>query len=298
MAVALAATGLGQEPDVKPKGNAGPPHVPPGVRVVRDLDYVGNGLERQKLDLYLPEPAAGLVPLVVWVHGGGWQANSKSNCLPALLLPARGYALASINYRLTDAGPFPIQIEDCRAAVRWLRANAAKYRVDPDKIGAWGPSAGGHLVALLGTAADEKQWDNVGQYVGVSTRLQAVCDYYGPTDFLAAIEAGVTDATDAKLLGGPPNEKRDVAKKASPVTYVSRDDPPFLIVHGDLDRTVPLEQSQILFDKLKLAGVDATLLVVKNGKHGNWGSDVEPDQQQIRDAVFSFFDKHLKSRPR
>ena len=160
----------------------------------------------QKLDLYLPEPAAGLVPLVVWVHGGGWQSNSKSNCLPALLLPARGYALASINYRLTDAGPFPIQIEDCRAAVRWLRANAAKYRVDPDKIGAWGPSAGGHLVALLGTAADEKEWDTVGQYVGVSTRLQAVCDYYGPTDFLAAIEAGVTDATDAKLLGGPPRK--------------------------------------------------------------------------------------------
>ena len=89
-----------------------------------------------------------------------------------------------------------------------------------------------------------------------------------------------------------------MAKRASPVTYVSRDDPPFLIVHGDRDRTVPLEQSQILFDKLKLAGVDATLLVVKNGKHGNWGADVEPDPQQIRDAVFSFFDKHLKSRPR
>src|SRR4029077_572259 len=99
------------------------------------------------------------------------------------------------------------------------------------------------------------------------------------------------DASDAKLLGGPPKEKLDVAKKASPVTYVSRDDPPFLIVHGDLDRTVPLEQSQILFNKLRLAGVDATLLVVKNGKHGNWGPDVEPDQQQIRDAVLLFLDK-------
>jgi acetyl esterase/lipase len=295
IAATLATTSLGQEPKAKAKGKAGPPQVPPDVKVMRDLDYVGNGLQRQRLDLYLPEQASGLLPLVVWVHGGGWQANSKDNCVPALPLPARGYALASINYRLTDAGPFPLQIEDCRAAVRWLRANASKYHLDPDHIGVWGPSAGGHLAALLGTAADEKQWDNVGGNTSVSTRVQAVCDYYGPTDFLAAIRAGITDGSDAKLLGGDPKQKLDVARAASPVAYVSKDDPPFLIVQGDKDPTVPLEQSQILYGKLKEAGVEATLLVVKNGKHGGWGPEVEPSPQQIRETVIAFFDKHLKN---
>ncbi len=276
IALTVASTGSGQPPDARAKQSQDAPQVPAGVKVIRDLDYVGNGLERQKLDLYLPEQFRGSLPLVVWVHGGGWESNSKSTCRPAMSLPTRGYAMASINYRLTDSGPFPVQIEDCRAAVRWLRANAAEYRIDPDRIGAWGPSAGGHLVALLGTSADQKDWDRVGGNTSVSASVQAVCDFYGPTDFLAAIKAGITDRSDAKLLGGPPAERLDVAKQAGAVTYVSRDDPPFLIVQGDQDRIVPLEQSRILYDKLKQAGVDATLLIVKNGKHGNWGRDVEP----------------------
>ena len=290
--VASPGSGLGQPPN--PTAGAGAPALPPGVKVVRDLDYVGAGLDQQKLDLYLPESTRELLPLVVWVHGGGWESNSKNNCLPALELPTRGYALASINYRLTDSGPFPTQIEDCRAAVRWLRVHAAEYQVNPDRVGAWGPSAGGHLVALLGTAADQTHWDKVGRHAAISTRLQAVCDYYGPTDFLAAIRAGITDRADARLLGGPPAQKLDVARAASPVTYVSRDDCPFLIVHGDQDPTVPLEQSQILFERLKQARLDATILVVKHGKHGNWGPDVEPSAHQIRESVFSFFDQHRK----
>jgi len=291
IAVATTATGSGQEP----KEQAGPLPLPPGVKVIREIDYMGHGLAHQRLDLYLPEKTSGLLPLVVWIHGGGWDSNSKDNCRPALPLPTRGYALASVNYRLTDSGPFPIQIADCRAAVRWLRAHAGRYQINPERIGAWGPSAGGHLVALLGTAADEKKWDTLGGDTGISTRLQAVCDYYGPTDFLAAIKAGITDSSDAKLLGGPPGERLDVAKQASPVNYVSRDDPPFLIVQGDQDRIVPLEQSRLLHDKLKQAGVEATLVVVRNGKHGNWGPDVQPTPDQIRETVISFFDKHLKN---
>jgi len=295
IAAIAAASGPAWQPQRELNAQASPPPVPAGVRAVRGLDYGGNGLESQTLDLYLPERAQGLLPLVVWIHGGGWQSNSKSNCRPALAIPARGYALASINYRLTDAGPFPIQIEDCRAAIRWLRSHASRYGIDPDRIGAWGPSAGGHLAALLGTAGDAKRWDRAGGNTRVSARIQAVCDYYGPTDFLAAIKAGATDQSDAKLLGGPPAEKRDVAREASPVTYVSRDDPPFLIVHGDQDRTVPLEQSKILYERLKECGVEATLLVVKNGKHGNWGTDVQPSPDRILDIVVAFFDKHLKA---
>jgi acetyl esterase/lipase len=206
--------------------------------------------------------------------------------------------VASINYRLVDAGPFPMQIEDCRAAIRFLRANAAKYGLDPERIGVWGGSAGGHLVALLGTAADEIGWDQVGGNNGVSARVQAVCDFFGHTDFVSLIEERPffpAQGPIARLLGGPPKEKRDVARKASSVTFVSKDDPPFLIVHGDKDETVPLRQSQILTDRLKEAGVDVTLLVVKNGQHGLWGPAAEPNSRAINETVSAFFEKHLKN---
>jgi acetyl esterase/lipase len=296
--VAVAGgTASGQEP--KPKAKFGGPPIPEGVKVERNLDYVGNGLVRQQLDLYLPEQATGPLPLVVWIHGGAWQNGSKEPCR-ALFLSTHGFAVASINYRLIDAGPFPIQIEDCRAAIRWLRANAAKYRIDPDRIGAWGGSAGGHLVALLGTAADEKAWDDVGGNPDVSARVQAVCDFFGHTDFNDLIEGNrdrffPPEGPIARLLGGPPRSKLDVARAASAVAHVSKDDPPFLIVHGDDDQVVPLRQSQRLADRLKDAGVDVTLLVVKNGKHGLWGPDAEPSSQAINDRVASFFEQHLKN---
>jgi acetyl esterase/lipase len=294
---ALIVPAAGQEPKAKAKA-AVPPPVPEGVKVERNLDYAGNGLPRQRLDLYRPERAEGPLPLVVWVHGGAWQNGSKEACR-AVFLSARGFAVASINYRLTDAAPFPAQIEDCRAAVRWLRANASKYKIDPDRIGVWGGSAGGHLVALLGTAGEETGWDGVGGNSGVSARVQAVCDFFGPADFTAMIEGTnrpfPPDGAIAKLMGGPPREKLDLARKASPVTYASRDDPPFLIVHGDHDTTVPLRQSQTFAERLKQAGVDVTLLVVKNGRHGQWGPDAEPDAQAINETVCSFFEKHLKN---
>ncbi len=297
MTAALLGTGAtAQEPRTQAKKKAAAPRVPPGVKVERNLDYVGNGLARQKLDLYVPEQAKGPLPLVVWVHGGGWRSGSKDSCRAAFL-SGRGFAVASLNYRLVDAGPFPAQIEDCRAAIRWLRASAKRYRIDPDHIGVWGGSAGGHLVALLGTAGDETGWDVVGGNTGVSARVQAVCDFFGPADLLIMLEGNrvlPADGPLSRLLGGDPREKREVARKASPVSFVSSDDPPFLIVHGDHDQVVPLEQSMILHKKLEDAGVKTTLLVVKNGRHGNWGPDAEPDAAAVNEKVFDFFETQLK----
>jgi len=128
----------------------GPPQPPPGVKALRDLAYVPHGHERQKLDLYLPQQPAGALPLVLWIHPGGGQGGSKENTR-ALYLTTQGYAVASINHRLIQHAIFPAQIHDCKAAIRWLRAHAKEYRLDPDRIGVWGASSGGTLAALLGT---------------------------------------------------------------------------------------------------------------------------------------------------
>ena len=147
------------------------------------LPYVEGGHEQQRLDLYLPEKAEGLLPLIVWVHGGGWEAGHKED-RPAQWLVGKGYAVARIDYRLSQHGMFPAQIQDCKAAIRWLRANAAKYHLDPERVGVAGDSAGGHLVALLGTTGDVKEFEgNLGN-PEQSSRIQAVVDFYGPTDFV------------------------------------------------------------------------------------------------------------------
>src|SRR5262249_12628746 len=146
----------------------------------RDLPYVTGGHQRQTLDLYLPS-AEQPVPLIIWIHGGAWRVGSKEDDLPLDYL-AQGCAVASINYRLSQHALFPAQIEDCKAAVRWLRANATRFKLDPQRFGAWGPSAGGHLAALLGTTGAVRAFE-VGANLVVSSRVQAVVDYFGPTDF-------------------------------------------------------------------------------------------------------------------
>jgi acetyl esterase/lipase len=159
--------------------------LPPGVKVIRDIPYVPGGHERQKLDLYLPEVRtadAKALPVIVWVHGGAWLGGSREGC-PAVPYVRRGYAVASVGYRLSQHAPFPAQVEDCRSAVRWLRAHAKEHGLDPDRFGAWGASAGGHLVALLGTAGDVTAWD-VGEHRDASPRVQCVVDWFGPSDFL------------------------------------------------------------------------------------------------------------------
>ena len=269
------------------------------MTVIRDIEYVPGGHERQKLDLYLPRQGAepndpnGPTPLIVWVHGGAWLGGSKERP-QAIGFVEKGYAVASINYRLSQHGIFPAQIEDCKSAIRWLRANAGKHGFDPNRIGVWGASAGGHLVALLGTAGDVSESD-VGPNRGVSSRVQAVCDFFGPTDlakmgdFWSTMDHDSPDSPESKLIGGPVQESTDKAQRANPITYVTKDDPPFLIVHGDKDPLVPHNQSELLEEALKQAGVEVTFYTVPNGGHGGF------KDPQVDILVTEFFRKHLES---
>ncbi len=273
------------------------PKLPAGATAERNLEYGPH--ERNKLDLYVPK-GDGPFPLVIWVHGGAWQAGSKDGNNPALPLLGKGYAVAAINYRLSQHAKFPAQIEDCKAAVRFLRANAKKYRLDPDAFGAWGASAGGHLVALLGTSGGVKELEGDGGHPDVSSRVQAVCDFFGPTDLtkMAAqsktkgpIDHDAPDAPEARLIGGPVQANKEKAAKANPVTYVSKDAPPFLILHGDADPLVPPAQSELLHEALKKAGVESTLIVVPGvGHDGRVGAGENGNK------IVAFFDKHLKAR--
>ncbi len=289
LALALAGAtlvGLGPVAGVQKQGTG--PFVPAGVRVLRDLEYVQGGHERNRLDLYLPEKAARPLPVILWVHGGGWTRGDKTNG-PAFRFAAKGYAVASMNYRFSQHATFPAQIYDCKAAVRWLRANAGKYGLDANHIGAWGGSAGGHLVALLGTTAGVKELEGPGGNADQSSRVQAVVDWYGPADFLTV---GAKD-TRTKLLGGDPETNKDQARKASPITYVSKDAAPFLIMHGDQDATVPIGQSEKFAEALKQAGADVTFVTVKGGKHGGALFTNADSLRQVED----FFAKHLKPKP-
>ncbi len=273
------------------------PPLPPGVKAHRDLAYVENGHERQKLDLYLPEKSDGPVPLVIWIHGGGWAAGSKDQCPPLRQdFVAHGYAVASIGYRLSQHAIFPAQIQDCKAGIRWLRAHAKDYGLDPDRFGVWGSSAGGHLVALVGTSGDVKDFD-VGANLDVSSRVQAVCDFFGPTDFQRFVTTpgfeshAVAGSPESRLLGGVVAEQKKQADSANPITYVDKNDPPFLIMHGDKDTTVPINQSEGLFEALKKAGVSAHFHTIQGAGHG-----IGFAGKNIDDMVRGFFDARLKQK--
>jgi acetyl esterase/lipase len=241
--------------------------------------------------------ATGPLPVIIWIHGGGWQNGSKDGCPPLRNgYTQRGYAVASINYRLSGHAVFPAQIEDCKAAIRWLRAHAQEYHLDPQRFGVWGSSAGGHLVALVGTSGDVKAFD-VGPNLDQSSRVQAVCDYFGPTDFTVFVSTpgyeshATASSPEAKLIGGAVMENKEKAARANPITYVSKDDPAFLIVHGDKDPLVPLNQSQLLYDALKRAGVSVHFHTIKGAGHGQGFGGPE-----IELVVAAFFDRVLKAK--
>lgn len=268
-------------------------NLPPGVKVLRDVEY-GKESAAQKLDLYLPEQAQAPLPLIIWVHGGAWLGGDKAQC-PALVATRNGYAVASLNYRLSQEAKFPAQIEDCKGAVRFLRAHAREYNLDAQRFGAWGSSAGGHLVALLGTSGDVKELEGkVGDNEEFSSRVQAVCDWFGPTDFLkigdfpSNLKHNEPDSPESRLIGGPILENREKAIRANPITYLTKDDPPFLIMHGDKDMTVPLNQSELLRDALQNAKMDVQYQVIEGAGHGFGGP-------QILQTVRAFFDKHLNA---
>jgi acetyl esterase/lipase len=270
---------------VGPRGFAFYNRTIPGaeVEVVRDVEYCAPGGRALRMHLVRPSrPAREPMPVVVWIHGGAWRAGSRDSGIPQLLpFARRGYFGASIEYRFSSEAIFPAQIEDAKCAVRFLRSKAKQYGIDPNRIGVWGSSAGGHLVALLGTSGEG------------DARVQAVCDFFGPTDFLQMDQAGgkmrhdAPESPESQLVGGPIQENKEKVARANPLTFVSKDDPPFLILHGDQDPLVPLEQSRLLYEALLRAGVDVTFHVVKGAGHGFGGPEID-------EMVDSFFDRHLR----
>ncbi len=258
----------------------------------KDLEYHRVDARSLLLDLYRPRTASSCVPVVVWVHGGGWKGGSKERC-PAAWLAERGYAVASINYRLSQEAQWPAQIDDCRAAIRWLRANAEAYGLDDRNIAAWGGSAGGHLVALLGT-------QDVPAEESISSRVRAVCDWYGPTDLLTMPAnvlgpgktlADLAESNGAKLLGGTVRDRPELARNASALHHISPGDAPFLIMHGSNDAVVPLEQSQRFHEQLTKSGVASTFHIIEGAGHGG----KEFQSADVRERVLDFFNLHLKT---
>lgn len=265
----------------------------------RDLRYSNAGRSAStSLDLYVPDNGAGQVPLIVWIHGGGWSAGSKDqDCVPRdKQLMARGFAVACINYRLTSEAVWPAQIIDVKAAIRTLRAQAPRYGLYADKIGLWGASAGGHLAAMAGAAADVPQWE-VGPHRDVSSRVQAVIDDFGPSDLLAEVRDSSSPAVSVaqqvviNSLFGPAGGNRPQRRGASPVYWVDGDEPPFLLWHGAQDPAVPPSQSRGLYQRLRAAAVPAQLVVQPGVGHGG-PQAYRPERIRMTAA---FFDSWLRA---
>lgn len=266
-------------------------------RILRDITYSQSGM---KLDLYLPAEVRGPLPLIVWIHGGAWKQGDKADLKRAWgdlsQLVDDGYIFASINYRLSQEATFPAQVHDCKAAIRWLCAHAGEYGIDPRRIGVGGASAGGHLAALLGTSDKISELEGDGGNPRYSSSVQAVCDCFGPTDLLRMSEMKEElekESPESLMIGGPLRENVEKVIQANPITYIHKNAPPFLILHGDKDVVVPADQSQILYKALRKAKVEATLHIVPGGGHGFVGASAE-ELGKIYGMLVEFFNKHLK----
>jgi acetyl esterase/lipase len=249
------------------------PKLPEGIQLTADITYATLNGRDLKLDLYAPKnKPAKPMPVVMWIHGGGWKGGSKNNPNRALPILERDYILVSVGYRLSGEAIFPAAIADCKAAVRWVRANAKTHGMDPERIGVWGSSAGGHLVALLGTAGHMTEWDALHEEnAGVSSRPNAVCDWFGPTDFLrmndypSKIDHDAADSPESRFIGAAIQTVPQKSQLANPINYINQDTPPFLIMHGDNDMAVCYNQSELLHDALQKASVPSTLYKVVGG---------------------------------
>lgn len=268
--------------------------VPAGVTFEKDIEYSSPGGQRLELDMARPQEAKGLSPAIVCIHGGGFRAGNRGHhdrlCLQ---LAQRGYVAVTVSYRLAPQHQFPAAVNDVKAAVRWLRANAAKYGIDPNRIGATGDSAGGHLALFLGLTGDVKSFDAAdGGNVDQSSQVQCVVDVYGPSDFTKSYDKSVDAAQVLPLfLGGDLKTARHRHILASPLYWVTPHAAPTLAIHGTQDAYVAHEQAEWLVDRLKSADVEAELLTLEGAGHGFKGDDAKRAQE----AMFSFFDKYLKS---
>jgi acetyl esterase/lipase len=268
-------------------------------RVLSNLPYADTQNPRQTLDLILPNNPLGKkkLPIIVWIHGGGWKNGDKQSGLSPYRLPALvqtgKYIGASIGYRLSGEIIWPAQMHDCKAAIRWLRAHAEKYGIDPDKIIAWGSSAGGHLVSMLGVSHGVKELEGrIGNHTDQSSRVHAVINYYGPSALLqmddhpSKIIHNAPDSPESQLIGGPIQKNRKKTKQASPLHHVSKDDSIFIHFHGTDDSLVPYHQSVIFHQALQKKGVASQLITDNKGGHSM-------PSNYTREKVIPFLDELL-----
>jgi acetyl esterase/lipase len=272
------------------------------TKLITDIAYADTNNPRQMLDLMLPvSPKSKKLPIIVYIHGGAWSSDDKSMRLELLAdyVASEQYIGASINYRHSGDAKWPSQIHDCKAAIRWIRAHAEKYHIDADRIGVWGESAGGHLVAMLGTSNGVSSMDgSLGSHTDVSSTVSCVVDFFGPSDFLQMDKAALrgsdiihdsASSPESKLIGGAIQDNPDVVATANPITYTSSDAPPILIVHGSQDPLVSFNQSELLHQALKKTGVSSTLITVDGGGHGF-------SSREVDELVSKFFDHHLRGK--
>jgi acetyl esterase/lipase len=260
-----------------------------------NIPYNNDTLPKHLLDIYLPENTKGKIPLVIFIHGGGWLSNDKYADMGYMKktiadIVSSGFALASIDYRFSTQAVFPAQIQDCNRAASFLYDNADKYGFDKTRFAVMGFSAGGHLASMLGLSKNNGIETFFMPGTNKSFSIKAVVDFYGPAELL--LFPGINDvkSPESLLIGATPLARPDLAKAASPVTYVDKNDPPFLIIHGEKDDMVSVKQSQLLSAWLNLAGVPNDLVIVKDAPH--FGTMFDKDEVRIQ--VMNFLRKHLK----
>ena len=243
-------------------------------QVHRDIEYARIGEHSLRLDLHLPDGSSTPAPLIVWVHGGGWRNGSKK-AVPLAPLVARGFAIASVDYRLTPVAPFPANVHDIKAAIRFLRAHRSDYQLATDRIAIAGGSAGGHLAALVGVTNGHLELEGeIGTDRGQSSDIHAIASFYGASNLQSILRQstpfglGVRIPALQLLLRGQPEEKPELARLASPVAHVDASDPPLLLVHGDQDPQMPVAQSLEFVGAYERVGLKARFIPIHGGVHG------------------------------
>jgi acetyl esterase/lipase len=260
------------------------------VEFLRDVEYGTGGDEKLMMNVAVPKECPAPRPCVVLIHGGGWMGGKRQDFDGlAREVAAHGYTTATVSYRLAPKHPFPAQVEDVRCSVRYLRAHAEKYGIDPKRIGAAGASAGGHLAMMLGVLDDDDPLQGTGGWADQSSRVQCVVSYFGPTQLIGTFPEASTEIL-RKFIGGTPAEKEAEYKAASPITYVTRDDPPMLLFQGTKDVLVPHDQATQFADALSEAGVPGRIEILVGANHG-WGG---AELQRTMAAMRAYFDEHLK----
>ena len=270
---------------------------PAGTLHFDNIPYANDTLKKHLLDIYVPSTGQSTYPVVVWIHGGAWMSNDKyadmgymKNTLKEFI--EKGYAVASIDYRWSTMAVFPAQIQDCNQALEFLYQNAGKYQLDRNRMALIGFSAGGHLANLVGLSNNNNVKDFCADGKKPHFKIKVVLDFYGPADFLTLKGHDSKDPRNpiTLLLGGMVLDNEAKAKKASPITYIDKNDPPFLIVQGEKDQSVNPDQAILLSEKLKAAGVKNDLIIVPNAPHFG----VMFDAENIREKIFEYLGEYLK----